>query len=224
MKADYENLFKMQDPFNDRWMRLDPEDPRWGQPDFAQWADRLARGEAEADPPLRLVQAMGGKPADVMWSTFLVFVVISERVVELLQAHGFTGWKTYAVEVYDRKGHLLPGYFGLGVTGRVGKWDPWRSPVVDRPPIVPGGAPYQARIGLFFKDDFWDGSDFCCPEVGTDIIVTRRVAEAFQKAGIGRVFGDTTSAFAPGRGRIGNVIFIPVLGYEQDATLPADYR
>ncbi len=115
MKADYENLFEMADPLNNRWMRLSPaEDPRWGRPDFDQWADQLLRGEAEADPPLRLVHKMGGKPADVMWSTFISFVVISERVVELLRAHGFTGWKTYAVEIHDRKGQRLPGYFGLG--------------------------------------------------------------------------------------------------------------
>ncbi len=218
MKADYENLFEMADPLNNRWMRLSPaEDPRWGRPDFDQWADQLLRGEAEADPPLRLVHKMGGKPADVMWSTFISFVVISERVVELLRAHGFTGWKTYAVEIYDRKGQHLPGYFGLGVTGRVGRRDPWRSPVVDKPPIVPGGKPYQVRKGLFFQDDFWDGSDFCCLEVGIEIIVTRRVAQAFQKAGIGRIFSDETSAFAPKRGKIGNVIFIPLPERETDA-------
>ncbi len=203
MKADYNNMFLMINNFSG-WVEVDVEDPRWGKPDFGRWARQLLRGEAEADPPLRLVYATGGKPGNVMWDTFVVLVVVSERVVELLQAHGFTGWKTYAVEIHNRrKGKPLTGYYGLAVTGRVGRRDATRSQQVERSGYSVGFGVVKA---FFFEGDYWDGSDFCCPEVGTEIIVTRRVAEVLQEAGIGWVSRDGRS----GTDKKVAVLFLPL--------------
>lgn len=210
MKPDYENLFEMTDPLATRPWRLDVrEDPRWKEmveeaweavrprvapgnrlsskeppPSviaFHEWLVKLRRGEAEADPPLRLVPAMGGHPTDVMWATTSEVLVVSQRVVNLLKAHGITGWATYAVEVRDKKGNPVPGYYGFAVTGKAGEQDLRRGEVIDKPPIVPGGKPYQVLRGIYFEDDYWDGNDFCLMGTTLTIIVTRRVVQLFKR-------------------------------------------
>ena len=35
----------------------------------------------------------------------------------LLEENGITGWSTYPIEVYDRKGNSLPDYHGFAITG-----------------------------------------------------------------------------------------------------------
>lgn len=199
MKPDYENLYMMRDPFATRPMRLSVEgDPRFGTKTFDDFVDRLYLGECEADPPLQLKVFQGGQKTDLMWSAYPPITVISKSMVKLLSAHGFTGWGTYAVKVRDRDGKIIPGYFGLAVTGRAGKSDLLRGKVIKKPPKVPGGAPYEVLKGEYFKDDFWDGSDFCIMGQGGSPIVTRRVVDALKKA------------------KIRNVEFMPLPEYEID--------
>ncbi len=189
MKPGYCHLFKMRDPLATRpWRLTVSEDPRWKtmmeegeRGEFSRWLMRLRRGEAEADPPLRLVPAMGGHPTDVMWSTVVTVVVVSQRVVDLLKEDGLTGWATYAVDVRDKKGQAVPGYYGFAVTGRAGSRDLRRGEIIDKPPIVPGGKPYQVLRGLYFEGDYWDGQDFCLMGSTLTIIVTERVVRLFKR-------------------------------------------
>lgn len=46
--------------------------------------------------------------------------LISERMKQLLEEEGITGWETYPVVIYDRKGNEINGYHGFSVTGRGG--------------------------------------------------------------------------------------------------------
>jgi len=189
MKPDYHHLFEMNDPLATRPWRLDVgEDPRWEtmmeegkREEFGKWLRQLMRGEAKADPPLRLAPAMGGHPTDVMWSTVVTVVVVSQRVVDLLKEEGLTGWATYAVDVRDKKGQAVPGYYGFAVTGRAGSQDLRRGEIIDKPPIVPGGNPYQVLRGLYFEGDYWDGQDFCLMGSTLTIIVTERVVRLFKR-------------------------------------------
>jgi len=144
---------------------------------------------------------MGGHATDLLWTTFPPLMCISRRLVELLEEHQFTGWSTYPVEVYDRKGERLPDYFGFAVTGRAGKHDLQRVQVVIKPPPTERGKPWEALKGLYFEDDFWDGSDFCLMGTTSTIIVTERVVKAFKRA------------------KIRNVIFTPLPEEETDAAV-----
>lgn len=218
MKPDYANLFKMTDPLATRPWRLSvKEDSRWkkmveeawkaSHPSqdppssvvaFHKWVMGLIRGEAKADPPLYLVPAMGGYPTHVMWASPTGILVVSQRVVDLLREHNLTGWATYAVEVRDKQGNLVPDYYGFAITGRAGRQDLYRGKIINKPPKVSGGKPYQVLKGFFFEDDFWDGSDFCLAGVAGPIIVTKRVVRLFKQH------------------RIRNVEFTSLLEVEED--------
>ena len=54
--------------------------------------------------------------------------IISDRIVKIFEENHVTGWKTYPVEIYDKKGNLISGYQGFSVTGRGGsmKENKWR--------------------------------------------------------------------------------------------------
>ena len=62
--------------------------------------------------------------------------IISDRTVNLLEDNHITGWKTFPVEIYDKKGNLISGYQGFSVTGR-------------------GGSTKDGK----YKISQWDGSD-----------------------------------------------------------------
>jgi len=48
------------------------------------------------------------------------FFLIADRVRDVFEANGLTGWKTYPVEVYDKKGAPVPGYHGISILGKCG--------------------------------------------------------------------------------------------------------
>lgn len=181
VSLEYEKLFTLDDPLATRPFRLAP---------VQDWIDRhkallLLRGEWQPSEPVVFRAERGGHATDILWATFSPLVCISQRLVELLEEHQFTGWSTYPVEVYDRKGKRLSGYFGFAVTGQAGKRDLRRVQVVIKPNAI--GVPVEMLKGLYFEDDFWDGSDFCLMGTTITIIVTERVVKAFKRAKIRNV-------------------------------------
>ena len=71
--------------------------------------------------------------------------LISERLKALLEENGITGWKSYPVEIYDRKGELVTGYHGFSITGRGGSVR-YKDP--------------EKQEGGIYDSSQWDGSDF----------------------------------------------------------------
>ena len=100
---------------------------------------------------------------DMRWvgSCFL----ISDRVKAILETNGFTGWKSYPIRLYDKKGNPISGYSGFTVTGRGGRvfyainkgWD------------------YSVQLQPCWNPAWWDGSDFFGFDNTLQIIVTERV-------------------------------------------------
>lgn len=43
---------------------------------------------------------------------------ISDKVLEILIDNNITGWKTYPIQVFDKKGNEVPGYHGFSIIGR----------------------------------------------------------------------------------------------------------
>ena len=85
--------------------------------------------------PVICHQDDGKKLRDIMAWSFHPYI-ISNRTVKLLEENHVTGWKTYLVEIYDKKWNLISGYQGFSVTGR-------------------GGSTKDGK----YKISQWDGSD-----------------------------------------------------------------
>lgn len=112
-------------------------------------------------------------------------MIVSARVLQILREHGFTGWSTYPVTVFDKQGSALEGYAGLAITGRCGPVDIARSSIVLRE--YPGGW-FPMFLGRFFDLDSWDSSDLFMERADErgDVTLfryaTARVARALQRA------------------------------------------
>ncbi len=196
---DYSKLFELADPLANRPLRLGiVSDAVWLAIRDDVWS--LYRGQLRLSEPLRLRAYMGGQATDFLWSGYPPLVCVSSRVVDLLREHGITGWDTYPVEVYGRKGEPLPGYHGFAVTGPECRRDRSRSQILTRQ-AVPGGKPFQVYKGLYFDESHWDGSDIFLVRPFGGIVVTEKVYRLFKRA------------------KVSNVRFTPLTEVEIDVSL-----
>jgi hypothetical protein len=123
-------------------------------------------------------------PSDVAWTTCGHPVVVSARVICILQEHRFTGWSTYPVVVSDKHGVAVDGFAGLAITGRCDPIDIARSSVVVRE--YPAGWFPKLR-GRFFDVGSWDGSDLfmerpdACGDFTLFRYATARVVQVFER-------------------------------------------
>ncbi|MHB1295631.1 MAG: hypothetical protein ACYC4R_11630 [Anaerolineae bacterium] len=198
--VDYQKLYSFSDAFATRPLRLKTVEDQGLEQGYA-WP--LSDGTLHLAQPLKLRGYMGGQAVDVLWSGLVVLFCVSSRVVDLLRAEGITGWDTFPVEVYDRRGGFLPGYHGFAITGPTCRRDKSRSTIVAKPPPPPtptgrGGKVYR---GLYFHEADWDGSDFFWVDNCGGRVVTERVYRLFR------------------RHKIGNVRFVPLPEVELDVLL-----
>jgi len=179
----YAELFELCDPLASRPLRL-------GTKGYSDWlakeqASALFRGELKLQYPLQLGAYMGGQATDFLWSSLTPLLVVSQKVVGLLEECRLTGWATYPVEVYDRKGDRLEGYSGFAITGRAGKRNRSRSRIITKPAPAPGGRSREVYKGLYFDEGQWDGSDIFL--VGGIKVVTRPLQQALKQAKVTNV-------------------------------------
>lgn len=125
---------------------------------------------------------MGWRSYDVLSTSLVSYVLVSNRAIEVFRENAFTGWSTYPVLARGKDDEELDGYHGLAVTGRCGRIDKSMSERVWRDPPSPQGNRYQTWLGLYFHPDSWDGSDIFGPEGTTFMFVAERVKEATEKA------------------------------------------
>ena len=171
----FDKLFEMNDPLADRPYRGDV-DVEWVKKGFV-----FIRGEVVPEEAVAVTHAMGEAiPQDVIWTTSVAFLVVSQRFIDILLDNRFTGWSTYPVEVYSKAGELLPGYFGFSVGGRCGPIEYEKSQVIYED--MPGGR-VPSYKGLYFDPDSWDGSDFFMPsDRGGWKLTLEPVKRALEKA------------------------------------------
>lgn len=98
--------------------------------------------------------------------------LISDRMKQLMEDNDITGWKSYPVLVYDKKGNEIKGYHGFTVTGRGGEMKlllPYNQ------------IPYDERSRYCqWEQKEWDGSDIF--RIGPNfLIVTKRTMLLLKK-------------------------------------------
>ncbi len=198
MEPDYGKLYLLKDPLANQPIRLKSYNEKWL---YQGGAIKLLRGQLILKEPLKLRVAMGGGFKDILWCTFSPIIVISQHIVDLFSAYGFTGWSTYDVEIRDRDDRIKCGYFGFAITGEASSQDLRRADVIEKPSITPEGISYKVLKGIYFEKNVWDGKDFCLMENNISCIVTEKVVQAFRRA------------------RIRNVRFIQLAQVEIDANV-----
>ena len=111
---------------------------------------------------------------DLLDTGYQNLYLISEKLKDLLFNNNITGWKTYPIELYDKKGKIIEGYYGFSVIGVCGKIDYSKSSVIEKS-IFPGGPISKYYVGEYIGFDKWDGSDFFIPEEHHRIKCTKKV-------------------------------------------------
>ena len=143
----------------------------------------LVRAEWVPKIPLVFRHFTGGSRLhDVIGTGHATIDLLSDRVIDIFKEYGFTGWTTFPIELYGKKGVRIDGYNGFAVTGRCGPIDWSRGRKIRKPPPVPQGRSYDAWVGMYFDPNTWDRSDVFCPGETTYIIVTEPVMLALSDA------------------------------------------
>jgi hypothetical protein len=167
----FDAIFQIHDPLLD-----EPYRGRFAVPPAA--VESIILGERIPSEPIEIQPGMGGdEPWEVIWAHQVGPVAVADAVLDVLRAGGATGWSTYPVIVFDRKGGILSGYSGLAVTGRCGPIDYGRSHLVGADTLLPD------YVGLYFDPDSWDGSDLFFTDRGRPFC-TASVKEALERAGV----------------------------------------
>lgn len=124
-------------------------------------------------------------PTDVIWTSLVAPIIVSDRLVAILRHEGFVGWDTFNVSLKGKSGEPIDGYSGLVVRGRCGKIEDTLSVQFDK--TMPAGV-FPWWRGLYFDPATWDGSDFFMPagNVGW-VFVTEAVKRALEKAKVRNV-------------------------------------
>ncbi|HEY8209782.1 MAG TPA: hypothetical protein VIG99_19980 [Myxococcaceae bacterium] len=146
----------------------------------------VTRAEETPTGPVEVRWAMGRKkPSDIIHTTYVTPLLISDRVASILEGGEHSGWQTYPVELSGKDGLRIPGYRGFAVSGRCGPIDESRCVRLDK--IYPGGV-FPAWYGMYFDPATWDGSDLFMPSgrVGW-IFAVEAVKKAFEKAKVTNV-------------------------------------
>lgn len=134
--------------------------------------DKLTLGDYKDIPfPIIYHELKGGSSGkrmrDVLDTRYCSLYLISNRFKTILKESRITGWESYPILLFDKKGNQIEGYNGFSITGRAGKMQQF-----DQPPLEYG---YSAdSVGYYFDIETWDGSDLFITEGTLHIIATGR--------------------------------------------------
>jgi hypothetical protein len=131
--------------------------------------------------PVQFKQEYGKRLEDVLNTGCAYFYIISDKMKTVLEDNQLTGWQTFPIQIFDKKGNEIHGYHGFSTLGRSGTKDYTKSEIIEKQHIADGPfwkyyKGYQIDLGS------WDGSDFFLPQGYRGTIVTERAAEAMKKA------------------------------------------
>ena len=141
----------------------------------------LAKGKYEGiDFPIIFKQKYGKKWTDILDIGWPCLYLISSKIKTLLEENKLTGWKTFPVEVYDKKDNEVPDYYGFSVVGICAPLDYSKSEILEKQ-NVPNAPTYKVYKGVHVDTDSWDKTDFFCPTTTFEIIITKKAADILKK-------------------------------------------
>ncbi len=109
------------------------------------------------------------KMRDVLNPGSIHLPLISDRLKNLLEESGITGWQSYQIELYDKKGNRVYGYNGFSIIGRAGVMVELEYPLLE--------LGYSLNsYGYSFDLNKWDGSDIF-RVLPNYILITERLAD-----------------------------------------------
>ena len=109
----------------------------------------------------------GKRMRDILDTRYPPLYLISDRFKKILEESDITGWESYPIALFDKKGNRVEGYNGFSITGRAGKMGKF-----DQLPLECG---YSADAdGYYFDVETWDGSDLFITEGSWHIIANDR--------------------------------------------------
>jgi hypothetical protein len=157
-------------------------------------------------------------PSDVIWTCGAFGLVVHQRIIDQLKEYGISGWKTYSVEVLNRRGVSYDNYTGLSISGRCNSVDLSRSSIILEE--YPGGW-YPHFLGYYFDELSWDGTNMFMERadsggcVSAHIFVTEQVRAIVRRAAIKNVIFQ----------RLTDVTLLTsIFEIGSPKTLPADFR
>lgn len=176
---DYRQFYSLVDPLATMPYRMNSRrTENW--PNLEQQY-ALVEGKYKPTGPLIFDAGRGGKAMDVLWSTSGLCFFFSDRLVTLLYENNVSGWNTYEVELYDKRGNRLEGYHGIAITGPECRRDRSRSEIVYRPSPAGLEKTYPYYRGLYFLETDWDGSDMFWVSEGGGKIITDKVSRILRQ-------------------------------------------
>ena len=154
---------------------------------------KLIRGDYRGiNFPVIFKQKEGKKFCDILDTGYPSLYLISERMKILLMENNLTGWKTFPIKLYDKKGNVIAGYNGFSITGSSGPKNYEKSQIIEKQ-FVPLGPIIKFYKG--FLIDKWDKSDFFLPEKTTMTCITKKAAEILRKNKITNMYLEETADY-----------------------------
>jgi len=146
-------------------------------PDFEFAEHKLIQGIYDGILfPVVFQHYSGKKLCDVLDTGWASLYLISDSLRTKLLESKLVGWKTFPIQIVDKKGVEIKGYSGFSIVGRSGPIDYNKSKIIEK--RLTSNAPLSKFYkGLYFDLETWDGSDFFLTEKNYGPIVTKRAAE-----------------------------------------------
>lgn len=166
-------------------VQLNLEDSYFKQHGYVE--KRLLVGDYEGIKfPAVFIHYRGRRWEDILGVGWPPLYVISENIKNIFEKNNLTGWKTFPVEVLNKRKKKVEGYYGMSITGKCGPVDDSKSEIVPytQSRYVLGEKAYK---GYYIGLDKWDGSDFFIPEGDCWLIGSQKVTDVFKENQIKRL-------------------------------------
>lgn len=150
--------------------------------------EKILKKEISFKKHLEFFYHSGKKQNDLISSTLGTMDLISKKVVSILEKNKFTGWDVTPVKILRKNCKEIEGYYLLHVTGKCGEIDDSKTKDVWLPTSYDPNKKFKARVGLYFDENSWDGSDFFSPKEKMFVFVTEKVKNALEKEGLSNIY------------------------------------
>ncbi len=128
--------------------------------------------------PITFKQDYGKKFTDILDTGWPCLYLISDKMKSILEENCLTGWQTFPIKLYDKKGNEISGYHGFSLTGRCGPTTYKKSTIFEKR-LVPTGPICKFYKGVFI--DSWDGSDFFTPKGTYHTLISKKAEKVLKE-------------------------------------------